>query len=192
MVLFISVGYAFDCFTRARPGVRWVHSCLFGSFGRPPMFVGFIRVCFVHSGAPRWSSGLFGFVWFIRACIGGRRVHWGALQTSSCLFGGAPWLHSRSIVRAHRQSSCSLVFVQFIRARPWSRLVHSGWFGSFQRAPGDVVFICCIDSFGCAPVVVGFFRVRLVHSGVQGRWSSSFGLDRVHSGSLRCSRIHSS
>ena len=51
---------------------RRVLSGLFGSLGRPPTVVGFIRVPLVHSGAPRGSSSSF---WFDSARPGSCHVH---------------------------------------------------------------------------------------------------------------------
>ena len=56
--------------------------------------------------------------------------------------------------------SNSLAIVWLIRARPRGRRVHSGSFGLFGLAPG----------------VVGFFRVRLLHSRTPQRSKGSFAL----------------
>ena len=96
-------------FIRARPGCRLVpwsrrgHSGTLGSFRRaqgvvefiPVSFrrvqfvVGFIRVGWVHLAAPLWSLGSFGFVGFVRARSGGRRVNLGAPMGSLGTFGRA-------------------------------------------------------------------------------------------------------
>ena len=79
----------------------------------------FIRVRWVHSGAPWWSSGSFGFDELIRARPVASVVHadapWGRWVDSS-----APWVHLGWL----GSFGCAVGVAGFIQARPWSRLVH--------------------------------------------------------------------
>ena len=141
----------FGCvgFVRKRPWGRRYNWHSLGSLGYALCVDRYIRVRLVHSGAPRVSSGSFGcallvisliqfppaprglsgsfgFVAFMRARPGGRRVH-------SCLSGS--FAHSLG-------ESCSFVFVGFIRACPGGSWVHSvtlwglsGSFGFVQACP---------------------------------------------------------
>ena len=66
-------------------------------------FIGFVRarpggrrVRWAHSCGPWWSSGLFGVVGFIRSCLACRRVHSGLLGSLGALPGCGP-LHSGSL-----------------------------------------------------------------------------------------------
>ena len=85
--------FRFVGFTWARPGARrvirvysaycgaslpWSADSL-GLFGRALGGVGFIRVRWVHFGAPWAHSGSFMFVAFIRERLGCRQVHSGTL-----------------------------------------------------------------------------------------------------------------
>ena len=156
-------------FIPASPGCRRFHSGSLGSFGRSPAVVGFIQGRLVHLGAPQWSSGSLGFVWFIRAVPGVRRVHSGSFGT----FWRAPGVPRFILVRLlHSPGVSGVIRVRLVHSgapRVWSGLfwfislhpggrrvhsVHSGaplaWSCSFQR-------------------VVGFIRVRLVHSGAYRR-----------------------
>ena len=144
------------------------------------MFVGFIRVCFVHSGEPRGSSGSFGFVCFTRARQHVLRIHSlllvnsGAIQGSSCSFGRAANVVGVLLIfpDAHRGSSISF---WFIRARPGVRKVHSRSFCLFDRAPGVIDFIRVRLVHSCAPrgSSASFTFVWFIHAHTGGHWVHS-------------------
>ena len=95
-------------FTRERTVVRWVHAGSLGSSGSALGYalgvVGFIRGCWVHSGAPWGCFGVSGVDGFTRVCPGGRCVHpvsLGSLRCAKAVVGfnlgrwvhsGAPWV----------------------------------------------------------------------------------------------------
>ena len=136
---------------------RQVCSVLLGSFGCSLEVVGFDRVRWAYSGAPRGSSVSFRFFGFIQAHPVGRWVH------SSSLHSGGRTLvvvrFSWVYLGAPRVLTGSFGFVGFIRAFPVVvgcirvRCVHLGahWWslGTFWRALG----------------VVGFIRIGSVRSG---------------------------
>ena len=131
-------------FIRVLNGGRWVYLRSFSSFARTPgvvgfirvrlmnsqVVMGFIRVQYIHYGAPRGSLGSVGFVWFIWARPWARRV----LSCSFVSLGRAVGLVGFIRVRlvfsgAPRTLSGSFVV---IRARPRSCGVHFDSFGSAQ------------------------------------------------------------
>ena len=88
--------------------IRWVHSGAtwtvysgwlgsLVSLKRVLGVIGFIRVLWVHSGEPMALSCSFGFVGFIQAQPGCRRVHSGSLGSFERALGihlDAPWVSS--------------------------------------------------------------------------------------------------
>ena len=129
-----------------------------GSFGRPLGVIGFVRVRWIQSDAPYWSSDSFGLVGFIHAWPGGRRVLFGFVGFTRVRPAGR-WVHSGE----HLRSSCSFGFVGFIRAHPGGRWIHSGSLGSCMH---DLVVIWVgranlrerLGSFGRVLSVVGLIR----------------------------------
>ena len=106
----------------------------------------------LHYDAPRGSSDSFGFVLLKRPRPGGRRVYSGSFVSS----GRAPGAFK--FIRAHPGGHRYFFgFVSFILELTGGRWVHS-----------------C--SFRCAPGVVGFIWVRLLHSGALLGSLCSFGL----------------
>ena len=78
--------------TRVNPGGRWVLARSLGSLGSA-LEVGFIRVRWVHSGAPWESLGSFGIVAFTQVRLVGCWVHPGS-SVHSCV----PWVSFESFV----------------------------------------------------------------------------------------------
>ena len=88
--------------TRVNLGGGWVHLTSLGSLGFTLSVVGFIDVCWVHSGSPLGSLGLSGVVGFIRVRPAG-------LWVCSVV----RWVHPRSL----GSLQFALGFVWFIVGR---------------------------------------------------------------------------
>ena len=163
-------------------GAPWVSSCTYGYlwFIRAlPGVVVYIRVLWVHSGATGRS---FGFVGFVPARPGGRRVYSRSLGSFRLALRVVGFIRFVGFSRARRE--CHLVSLDvlgralgvlgFIRARRGGGRVHSGRLDSFWRAMG----------------VVGFIWVRWVHSGTPWGSSGYFGFIEYIRERLWGRRVH--
>ena len=137
---------------------------------------GVCRVRSVHSRAP---CGSFGIVWFIDSRPGVRRVLSGAFGPFPCALRvvwivRVPLLHFRAPWGSSGSFGCVRPIPERLKCRR-VRLAHSrtpsgssGSFGcvrSIPMRPGSRrVRSCAFGPFSCALGVVGFVRVRLVHS----------------------------
>ena len=124
-----------------------------------------------------WSVSL-GFIGFIPSRAGGRRVHSGSLGPFLRVLGMVAfirvgWVHLGAPLASSGSFSFIRAFISLIRAHPERRRVNSD---SFVRALGSW------GSFGDALLVVGFIRVRWVHSGPYSGLTVSFRLVQLYLG----------
>ena len=149
----------------------------FGCARSIPVRPGDRRVRWVHSRAPRRSSGSLVCVLSFSERLGGRRVR-------SCAFGAFPWFlvssgsfvcfrsitvrpGCRRLVSGAIPASpgCSFSYARFIHSRPMGSRVPSSAFGPFPCALEVVVLVRGRSVHSrCSMGILGVVRVLSVHS----------------------------
>ena len=159
-----------------RPGGRRVRSGAISPFPCAMGVVGFHQVRSVHSRTSwRWSWS-FGSVPSISVLHWVRRVRSGAFAPFRAPWGSLGCIGSIPLCPTYRRvrsvhsrapsgSSDSFVCILFIPVRPADRRALSRVLSAHYRAPW-----CAFGQFRCAVGVVGFVRVRSVHS--RASWGS--------------------